>query len=224
MINIRQFLESNIDEKYRNFSADLNPGQKYPILGVRVPVLRKIARSLVKENGIDAMKSIKDDSYEEVLLQGMVIAYSKLPETDKKPFLDRYLDKCDDGWSLVDSIVGSFRIKDRDVWHEWVSRYVLSGKVSKVRFAYVMMMKLLDDRYIESILSAVVNNHSEQYYIQMAKAWLLATAAINYYDEVRKILADGELDRFTHNKTIQKMIESYRISDEHKDEVRRMKK
>ena len=221
---VRQILEEHADHEYRDFSGSLNPDEMYPMLGVRIPVLRQIAGRLVREYGISALDRLTDGTYEEVLMQGVVIAKSRLPEEEKKPYIDEYLLKCGDGWSLTDCLASSFKPKDSGLWMKWVLDYARSDSNAMVRFGYVMMMKLLKDEYIDDIINSVVSRPSEIYYIEMAQAWLLATAAIRYGGRVEKLLEEGVLNRFTHNKTIQKMVESYRISDEVKERVRRMKK
>ncbi|MBR0386124.1 MAG: DNA alkylation repair protein [Erysipelotrichaceae bacterium] len=224
MNEIKTLLMENADDKYREFTDGLNPADQYPRMGVRFPVMRRIGKELVREKGMNALEMLTDDTYEEVTLQGLVIAGTKMNESDKKALMDRYLDKCGDSWSLVDTFVTSFKLKDKNLWNRWTQEYVLSGKNAQIRFGYVMMMKLLQDEYIDGILESVIAHPSDVYYVQMAQAWLLATAAIKYSDKVERILAENRLNRFTHNKTIQKMVESFRINDEVKQKVRGMRR
>ena len=87
-----------------------------------------------------------------------------------------------------------------------------------------MLNSYLDDEHIDEVLRYTESIQSDHYYVNMAQAWLLATAYINYGDQVDEILERGTLNKFTHNKTIQKAIESYRISDEDKERLRGMRK
>ena len=225
-MNIREYLEANSRQKYRQFTGNLNPGSRYPVMGVRVPLLRDLAKSLAKEFGIEAVNMLTDESQEEVLLQGFVIAYSKLPLAEKKPYIDNYLAKCDN-WSLIDSFSSTFHFnkKDEALMWQYLNEYRESSETFTVRFVLVMMLnRYLEDEYINDILEYCTGIDSEEYYIEMAQAWLLATAAINYFDEVELILKDGKLNMFTHNRTIQKAIESFRISDENKERLRALRR
>ncbi|MBE6115290.1 MAG: DNA alkylation repair protein [Erysipelotrichaceae bacterium] len=225
-VYIKEYLEANSRQKYRQFTGSLNPGSRYPVMGVRVPLLRELAKKLAKEYGINAVDMLSDDSQEEVLLQGFVIAYSKMPLAEKKPYIDNYLAKCDN-WSLIDSFVSTFHFnrKDEALMWQYLGEYRKSKQTFTVRFVLVMMLnRYLKDEYINDILEYCSNIDSEEYYIEMAQAWLLATAAINYFYDVELILKDGKLNMFTHNRTIQKAVESFRISTENKERLRALRR
>lgn len=225
-VYIKEYLEANSQQKYRQFTGSLNPGSRYPVMGVRVPLLRELAKKLAKEYGVNAVDMLSDDSQEEVLLQGFVIAYSKMPLAEKKPYIDNYLAKCDN-WSLIDSFVSTFHFnrKDEALMWRYLGEYRKSKQTFTVRFVLVMMLnRYLKDEYINDILEYCSNIDSEEYYIEMAQAWLLATAAINYFYDVELILKDGKLNMFTHNRTIQKAVESFRISDENKERLRALRR
>ncbi|MBR2545340.1 MAG: DNA alkylation repair protein [Erysipelotrichaceae bacterium] len=222
----KEYLEANSQQKYRQFTGSLNPGSRYPVMGVRVPLLRELAKKLAKEYGVNAVDMLSDDSQEEVLLQGFVIAYSKMPLAEKKPYIDNYLAKCDN-WSLIDSFVSTFHFnrKDEALMWRYLGEYRKSKQTFTVRFVLVMMLnRYLKDEYINDILEYCSNIDSEEYYIEMAQAWLLATAAINYFYDVELILKDGKLNMFTHNRTIQKAVESFRISVENKERLRALRR
>ena len=225
-VYIKEYLEANSQQKYRQFTGSLNPGSRYPVMGVRVPLLRELAKKLAKEYGVNAVDMLSDDSQEEVLLQGFVIAYSKMPLAEKKPYIDNYLAKCDN-WSLIDSFVSTFHFnrKDEALMWRYLGEYRKSKQTFTVRFVLVMMLnRYLKDEYINDILEYCSNIDSEEYYIEMAQAWLLATAAINYFYDVELILKDGKLNMFTHNRTIQKAVESFRISAENKERLRALRR
>ncbi|MBR2746293.1 MAG: DNA alkylation repair protein [Erysipelotrichaceae bacterium] len=225
-VYIKEYLEANSQHEYRQFTGSLNPGSRYPVMGVRVPLLRELAKKLAKEDGVNAVDMLSDDSQEEVLLQGFVIAYSKMPLAEKKPYIDNYLAKCDN-WSLIDSFVSTFHFnrKDEALMWRYLGEYRKSKQTFTVRFVLVMMLnRYLKDEYINDILEYCSNIDSDEYYIEMAQAWLLATAAINYFYDVELILKDGKLNMFTHNRTIQKAVESFRISAENKERLRALRR
>lgn len=224
-MNVKKFIEENASERYREFTESLTLEGQYPFRGVRLPVLRGLAKQLVREDDMKALEKLTDDCFEEVLLQGFVIAYSKLPLSEKKPYIDDYLKKAD-SWSLIDSFVSSFKFKkdESKVMWEYLNDYRNSKDTFTVRFVLVMMMaKYLDEEHIKDVLDYCVSVRSEEYYIEMAQAWLLATAAIKWFGAVENILIDGKLNMFTHNKTIQKACESFRITDVNKERLKQLR-
>lgn len=221
--DIISYLNENTDQKYMEFTGWLTPGQGYRMLGVRLPLLRKLARDLAKEHGMAALELLSDETYEEVLLQGMVIGYAKMDLKDKKPYIDAYMPKCD-SWSLTDTLATSFKIKEKQLWYQWAREYVSSDQTYTIRFGYIMMLKLLEDEYIDDVIALTIARDSDEYYIEMAQAWLLATAAIKYGDKVEEVLRKQQLNRFTHNRTIQKMVESFRITEQQKETVKGLKR
>ncbi len=223
---IKKLLSSKSDSKYQDFSASLTPVGRYHFIGVRLPELRAIAKDLVKQDGINALEYLSDDSYEEVLLQCFVIGYARMPLEEKKPYIISYLDKCD-SWGLIDSFVSTLKLKKNEAEPMWQWLQILKNNSEPYYIRYIlvtMMSKFLDDEHIDDVLKYVISIHSDHYYVEMAQAWLLATACIRYADEVETILQEGQLNKFVHNKTIQKSIESYRISDEEKAKLRGLRK
>ena len=222
--DIRKALLSLADERFRTFSLTVLQEEGYPVIGVRIPEIRKLARQFAREEGLQGYDIIADESYEQVLIKGFVIGYSKTPLLEKKIYIDDYL-KLADGWSLIDSFVSTVKLKDsdRELMWSWLLDWMKSEKPYVIRFVLVMMMNnYLDDQHIDQVIDYCRQIRSDHYYVRMANAWLLATAAINHYDKVCAIL--DELDEFTRNKTIQKAIESYRIDDEKKKELRGKRK
>lgn len=219
MMYVKNFLKDNSEQEFKEFSQKLAIEGEYPILGVRIPILRQFAKKLVKEQDILALGILTDDSFEEVLLQGFVIACSKLALNDKKQYIDNYLSKAH-SWGLIDSFASSFNHQDKELMFSWLEDYISSGETFKTRFGFVMMMKYLDDEHVEKIVEAVIKTKSEEYYVEMAQAWLLAKMAIKYPDVVCELLDKKCLNKFTHNKTIQKMVESYSIDKDLKIKVK----
>lgn len=223
---IKQILIQNSEEKYQEFTSSLIPSGGYRLLGVRIPFLRKLARQLVAEQGIEFLNHLTDDSFEEVLLQGFVIGYAKIPFIERKPYITDYLSKCD-SWSLVDSIVTTLKPKKKEREEDWLFLEELKkyDKPYYIRYILVTMLnRYLDDEHIDEVLDYVKSVNSDHYYVEMAQAWLLATACIKYIEKVRSIIENDEVNDFVRNKTIQKAIESYRISDEQKEMLRSLKK
>ena len=223
---IKNYLIQKSEQEYQQFTSSLTPGSRYRFLGVRLPELRKLAKQLVSEKGIEAVNDLSDDSFEEVVLQGFVIGYARIPFKDKEPYIREYLDKSD-SWSLIDSIVTTLKPGKKDREEDWrfLNEIMEAEQPYYIRYILVTMLnRYLDDEHIDEVLKYAVSVDSEHYYVEMAQAWLLATACIRYGDRVTDILEKGLLNDFVHNKTIQKAIESYRITDEQKVLLRSMRK
>lgn len=211
---MKEWIQENCEEKFKSFSEGLIAGRE--IKGVRIPKLRAFAKELVKERGLDALELLSDDCYEEVLLQGFVIAYSKELIELKEPFIYEYLCKCDN-WSLVDSFSAIVKLKgiEKDIFYDIIKGWRNDEHEYVVRFTLVhCIVNYLDDEHIDDVLDFCGTLNDKAYSIKMANGWLLASAYINYSPKVRGLvkLLDDETFRITKGK----IRDSYRISEEEK--------
>lgn len=218
------------DEKYQKFNQKLCPDTKKDMLGIRVPVLRKLAQDIVKEDNYDWKSFLHKENtkyFEEVMLQGLIIGYLKLELNEKINFLKNIILKLD-SWALTDTIIPTLKIKEKDLKEYWdfILNYIDSNKEFEVRFAIVSMLDYyLIDEYVDEVIDILNNICHEGYYVKMAVAWTLAEIGIKYNQKLMLYLkSKNKLDKFTYNKTLQKMIESYRISEEQKTILRDMKR
>lgn len=227
MINyeaLLQTLKENSDPKLRSFNSRLNSAVSHDY-GVKVPVLRKIAKSLVKDDWRSFLSIARDDTQEEIMLQGMVIACSPCSFEEKLSLTEGYIPKISN-WALCDVFCGSFKIKQEKLnrLYDFLQPYLNSKQEFECRFAVVMLMDyFIRDETIDQVLSHLIAIENNTYYTRMAIAWALSKAYIDYPEKTLAILQSGKLDAFTHNKAIQKMIESYRISEEDKKMLRTYK-
>lgn len=214
------------DKKYKEFHSNLCPGTSN-IIGVRVPVLRSYAKELSKEYKIeDLLKTIDNEYYEEIMLKGMLIGL------DKKEFncilkeIEDFVPKIDN-WAICDVFCAGLKITKKykkEMW-EFLQYYLKSDKEFFIRFGVVMLLDYyIEDEYIEKDFRIFDTIKNDAYYVQMAVAWAISICLIKFYDRTVKYLKTANLDKFTYNKAIQKAIESYRITDEQKIELREMKK
>lgn len=223
---IKENLKALADEKYKKFHSSLCPGTEN-ILGVRVPVLRKYAKEFLKKYESVSYKEIDDQYYEEIMLQGMIIGLKA--KNDHESNIDDliYFVKKIDNWAVCDIFVGGLKFIKKNPGKYWnfVKFYSKKTKEFEKRFAYVTMLShYINDDYIDEVLDILVNENSEEYYVYMAVAWALSVCLIKYYDKTLKVMKGSNLNKITYNKALQKACESYRISDEKKLELRRMKK
>lgn len=224
---IKDVLLTHVDEKFKDFTSALIPGSR-PILGVRIPILRQIAKEIAKGDWQTFLKDATEDTYEEVNIKGFVIGYAKADLETKLPFVAEHIEKIND-WSLCDGFCSSLKIvaKHREAFLKFLLPYAGSNDEFKQRVVAVMLMNYyLTDEYIDQTLQVLDTLKNEKYYCKMAVAWAVATAWAKQRDKTYAYMQEGNntLDDWTYNKAIQKMIESYRVSEEDKRILREMKR
>lgn len=224
MNEIREKLFEKQDLKYKEFHGKLCPNLD-KIIGVRVPELKKIAKQIAKTDYKNYLKNAQDEYYEELLLQGLVIGYSKTTLEEKLKYLEKFIPKIN-SWAVCDVTCGTLKIAqkyEKEVW-EFLQQYIKSKKEYEIRFALVMYLDYyLKEEYIDKILEQINNITSKDYYVQMAIAWLVSIAYIKQKERTEKFLKNNKLDKFTQNKSISKICESYRITPEEKERVKKYK-
>ena len=225
--NITEKLYEQQDLKYKDFTSALMPGSR-PVIGVRLPILRKMAKEIAKGDWCTFINEAQEDYFEEVQLKGFVIAYSKASYEELLPFMEKHIAKIND-WSLCDSFCTSLKIveKHREEFLQFLLPYAKEDDEFKQRVVAVVLMDYyLTDDYIDQTLQILDGLKNEKYYCKMAVAWAVATAWAKQRDKTYEYMQDGNntLDDWTYNKAIQKMLESYRVSVEDKQMLRGMKR
>lgn len=213
------------DVKYREFHSGLCPGLEN-IIGVRTPAMRKLAKEIAKGDYRRFLEEVQDEYYEETLLEGLVIALAKIDWDEREGYLRKFVPKINN-WATCDLVCSSFRLKGNEVEKMWelLLEYAKSEKEYERRFAIVMAMDhYLTPEYLSTIFRIVNGIKTEQYYVNMAVAWLISVAFVKYREETLEFLKDNNLNAFTQNKAIQKIRESYRISNEDKEMVKKLKR
>lgn len=222
-IKLKQILQQNItSQNYINFNKKLI-STKRRFLGVKIPKIREIVKQ-VKGDEIMALLPVKqDDSFEEVLFKGFLLGKIKnLNELEAQilNFLPHI-----DNWCTCDTVVSSLKQlkKPNDLFEFFVS-LTQSTKEFYSRFAFVVLKcYYLNPEYINKICQAITLNNSQDYYVQMAIAWLCAEMCVNFKSEVLWLLKSGKLSKFVVNKTIQKARESFRVENQFKQELLKYK-
>lgn len=210
------------DEKYREFNSKLLPNINN-ILGVRVPNLRKLAKELAQND----WQNYRDDLYyEEIMLQGLVIGYAKIDADKKLQLLREFIPKIDN-WGTCDIVCSNLKFINQNkemVW-DFIQPYLNSKNEFDVRFGIVILLNyFIDDKYIDKILKILDKIKHDGYYAKMAVAWALSICFVKYWDKTLEYLQTSNLEKWTFNKTIQKTCESYRITTNQKDFLRKLKK
>ena len=212
------------DLKYREFNSKLIPNvNPETIIGVRTPALRKMAKEISKtEDFKEFLNILPHKYYEENNLHGILIENIKDYDT-VIDLLDNFLPFIDN-WATCDMITPKIFKKNLDKLYEKINVWLKSEHTYTVRFGIKMLMSFyLDDNFKPEILELVSGVISDEYYINMMIAWYFATAIAKQYDATIPYIEKKRLSKWTHNKTIQKAIESFRINDETKVYLRTLK-
>lgn len=216
-------LNSYKDENYKKFQQKLIT-TTYPIIGVRIPFLKKIAKKISKSDVISFLTLTTDSSYEEILIEGLVISELKDRDIFFKYFKD-YILKIDN-WAICDTVCANSKIvgKNQEYFFSEIQDLALSNHEFIARVGIVLLMNYYLNDYLIEVLELMNNIKKNDYYIEMGIAWLLSVALVKDYDKVLSYLKKNSLSKFVHNKTIQKARESFRISQEQKDELNQLKR
>lgn len=187
-----------------------------------------MAQRIVKEQDWqEFLKQAEDECFEEVLLQGLVIAYSKIEIDEKLEYVRWFVPKID-SWAISDTFCPTLKIKPKDLEKVWnfILPYLESKEEFEVRFAIIMMLDYyITDEYVDQVLEKLDRVSHEGYYVKMAIAWCIAEIGIKYNDKAMNYLkGENHLDKFCFNKALQKMRESYRINAKQKEELKLMKR
>lgn len=222
--------------QYADFSKALNP-TSLPMLGVRLPDLRKLAKEIAKNDYKEFLEENPMDSFEMETLQAMVIGYAKDDLSSILACAADFIPKIHD-WSVNDSFCQTFKICEKpacqkECW-EFFMKYADSQREFEVRVVAVMLMShyLIDDyidrviQVLDSLYTGKSPDKSDFYYAKMGVAWAVATIAAKYPEKCLAYMKskDNHLDAWTYNKAIQKMCESFRVSEEIKEKMKSLRK
>lgn len=216
MTDIQTKLISLQDVKYAEFNRSLVPGVPADrMIGVRVPLLRKMAKQLDKAEAERFISVLPHEYYEEYLLHGFII--ERIKDFDRcMDEIERFLPYVDN-WAVCDTVTPPVFGKDLPRLCGYIESWLASDRTYTVRYAIRMLMRFfLDGEFSPEYPEAVAAVSSDDYYVNMMRAWYFATALAKRYDDILPYLTERRLDIWTHNKTLQKAKESYRISTEQK--------
>lgn len=221
---IKDELFKRKDEKYRDFQSKLIPTvDKNTVIGVRTPELRKLAKQLAKREDIDEfLKILPHEYFDENQLHGFLISeikdYNKCMEEVCRflPFVDN--------WATCDQMSPKIFKRHRQSLLDHIRKWIVSGHTYTIRFAIGMLMEhFLDEDFDAVYLEMASSVRSGEYYINMMTAWYFATALAKQYEKALPFIEERRLDLWTHNKAIQKSVESNRITPEQKAYLKSLK-
>ena len=225
-LEIEKELLNMQDKKYKEFQKGICPGVE-EIIGIRIPILRSYAKELLKRYDFKyLMENIPSNYYEEIMLQGMLIGQAKLDFNEIIKYIKDFIPKINN-WAVCDTFCTSLKItkKHKEKMWDFIQKYIKSDKEFHIRFGIVMILSYyIDEDYLYKDFKIFDSIKSDKYYVQMAVAWAISFCLIKFYDKTIEYLKNSKIDKFTYNKSIQKAIESYRITKEQKEFLRTLKK
>ena len=218
-------LISNRDSNYKDFNSKLIPVTNNKIIGIRIPTLREISKTIYKDNYEEFLNIVKSDYMEEILIEGFVIGLIK-EENIADKYIKRFLPKVDN-WCVCDTVCSSFKIvrKNSEKYFNYFTKNIDFNEPFQIRVSLIILnAHYINDKYIDRIFEYVNTIKSNHYYVQMGISWLISTCYVKYKEKTLEFLNNNNLDDFTYNKSIQKMIESKRVSEDEKNTLRKLKR
>jgi len=209
------------DEKFAQFNTALMPGTKpQNVIGVRTPDLRKYAKTILTPEKF--LSDLPHKYFEENQIHAFILSDIRDPEKCIN-LVNAFLPYIDN-WATCDQLIPKIFAKNTDKILPWINKWIKSKHTYTVRFAIGLLMRFyLGEKFNQKYANAVVSVASDEYYINMMRAWYFATALAKNWDDIIGIIENKKLDTWTHNKTIQKAIESYRITQPEKEYLKQLK-
>ena len=204
------------NETYAAFNKRI-VNTKMPVVGVRVPDLRRLARELAPNMSaadISKLLTARNESFDYVLLCGLLITHARLDDRVAIDLAKQYLPHVD-SWAHIDTFVEKKRRFAGDIWWDFALECLRSEAEFTVRYGIVSLMtNFLDETRIDQVFAALRNVRHDGYYVKMGLAWLYTTTAVNFFELTLAELENGHIDAWTRNKAYQKMRESRRFTPE----------
>ena len=222
--NYEKYLLSLQDLEYKKFHSGLIK-TNYGIIGIRVPIMRNIAKEIYKGNLTDYLKINDNNYYEEIFIRGIVISKIKDMNLLIEEF-NKFVYKIDN-WAICDSFCNSLKIveKNKEVFWNIILKLIKVQDEFVVRTAIILILNYyIEEKYMDDIFNIFDNLNTDKYYINMAIAWTLCEMYIKQKDKTLKYLENNKLNSFVINKTISKIKDSYRVTQEGKEDLNKFRK
>lgn len=223
---IKQELLNQKDLVYQKFHTNLCPGTSN-IIGVRIPIIRNLAKDLLKKYNFEKVYyQIDTEYYEEIMLKGILIGLQKEGLEKTKNYIEEFIPLIDN-WAVCDTFCAGLKITKKNLpeMRKFILKYKNSSKEFELRFMLVMLLDYyINEEYLEDNFKIFDEIKSTDYYVEMALAWAISISLIKFYDKTITYLKTSKVTDFVYNKTISKACDSYRISKERKDRLRKMRR
>ena len=223
--NYLQFIEklkSLKDEKYLEFHKKLVTTNS-EIIGIRSPIVKDIAKNIAKGDWRKFIAQEIKGYYEEIFIRGLIIGYIKEDKSIVKEEIESFLPLIDN-WGICDGFVANLKIIKKNFF-DYLKKLIKTEEEYKVRFVLVTFLSYyMEKEYIEEIIQLCSQVKNKSYYVKMAQAWLISILFVKFPERTLEFLKDNSLDPWVHNKGIQKIRESIRVTKEDKELVKTLKK
>lgn len=212
-------------EHQRKFNTKLIPTAAN-ICGLRLPDVRKIAKEIIHDDWRQWLTTAENTYMEHIMLQGIVIATAPMESAERMQRLQGFIPKIDN-WAVCDSVATSLKIRpaDKEAWWQFAQARLESEQTYEIRFGLVLMLHaFVEEKYLPAIFAHTSRIPCNEYYVSMAVAWLLSVCCVKFNGQTVRYLQNGTLDKETHNRTIQKCVESFRIPAETKEQLKQLRR
>lgn len=213
------------DSQYREFHKKMITSD-LEVIGIRTPLMKKIAKEIAKGDWKGFIKHGKKKYYEEINIKGLVIGYIKEDKSIIKDEIEKFISEINN-WGVCDGFVSNLKIlkKNRGYFYHIIKLMSKSNNQWELRFSLVSLLSYYVEReYLQDIFEICSSIKSEEYYVQMAQAWLISILFIKFRDETLEYLKNNSLNSWVQNKGIQKIRESSRVSFEDKELIKELRK
>lgn len=224
MNTLRERLVAMSDPAYREFNASLLPGVT-DLIGIRLPQLRTLAREIARS---DTWRELLDDGdiryFEERMLRGLVIGYVRCPVEERLTRVRTFVPTIDN-WAVCDTFCWRLRSSEREPMWQLIQPLFESPREFEARFAAVMALgNFVDAEHLDELLGRLDTVRCEAYYARMGVAWAVSVCYVKFPERTEAWLGRCGLDDWTFNKSLQKIIESWRVDKADKQRIRAMKR
>ena len=234
---LQKWINDNSNLKYKQFQQKIVK-TKYPIIGVKIPIIRKIASYILKGNAESFLKVCKDESFEEIVLKGIVISKLNINFKQRVEIFKQYINLIDN-WAVCDIVTGSMKdfSKNKTDGYEYILECMHSDNLWKIRVGIVALISFyVDEKYINkildhckyisnrfSIIKTSKKSNSSHYYVKMANAWLISVCFAKFPTITKTFLETNIIEDETFKMSMQKIMDSHRVSVEDKLYVQQLR-
>ena len=216
-----KYLFSISEEKYKEFEQKIIPNKN--IIGIHTDKLKKIAKKIYKGNYKEFLLNIENNYYEENILYGLILANIK-DINEVLNYLSKYI-LIIDNWASCDLTISNLKIvkENKEIFYKYILDNINNDYSYARRFCYVLLLNyFIEEQYLDTIFN-LCNIENNDYYVNMSIAWLISICYIKYKEKTLNYLKNNKLNKFTYNKSIQKIIESKQINNDEKIILKNMK-
>jgi 3-methyladenine DNA glycosylase AlkD len=210
----------------KEFGGKIVVPKAYGVIGIRTPVMRTFAKEICNSDWRSYLDRIDDEYHEDMILRGFIIAQAKMDIDERYELIRGFIPKIDN-WATCDTFCSALKVNKNNansVW-EFIVPYLDTNDEFQIRFAVAMMIfHFVNAEYVKDVIRCMEAIKLDAYYVKMAVAWCLSTCFIKFPEHTMQYLENNTLDDFTFGKTLSKITDSFRVSDDMKNIIRSMRR